>query len=208
MHQHTRPHSQRRSAEWRQAGRANFPTVHEQMHSANRKSTSGGILKMVLATLRECTKGQTFQTLSSGESEYHAAVTTTAEALHLQRLLEFLGMPVKLRLRIDSTAARGIIRRQSCGPLKHTETRRLWLQAKHEERELTVVKEPTQTNTADGFTKALQTAKYWNGGTLSVWDTTKVTVLRRASEKRSQNQDDGHELKRCTRSHAQCCSRP
>ena len=30
------------------------------------------------------------------ESEYCAAVATTAEALHLQRLLELLGMPVKL----------------------------------------------------------------------------------------------------------------
>ena len=75
--------------------------------STNRKSTSGGILKMGSATLREFTEGQSCQTLSSGESEYHAAVTTTAVALHLQRLLEFLGMPVWLRLRIDSTAARG-----------------------------------------------------------------------------------------------------
>ena len=63
-------------------------------------------------------------------------------------------MPVTLRLRIDSTAARGLIQRQGCGPLKHIETR------KHEERKLMVIKEPSQTNTADGFTKALQTAKY------------------------------------------------
>ena len=87
-------------------------------------------------------------------------MTTTAEALHLERLLEFLGMPVKLRLRTDSTAARGVIQRQGCGPLKHIETRPLWLLAIHEERKLTVVKEPMQTNTAGGFTKALQTAKY------------------------------------------------
>ena len=127
--------------------------------SNDRKSTSGGTLKFGSTTLREFTKGQSCQTLSSGENEYCSAVTTTAEVLHLQRLLEFLGMPVKLRLRIDSTAARGI-QRQGCGPLKHIETRLLWLQAKHEERKLTVIKEPTQTNTADGFTKALQTAKY------------------------------------------------
>ena len=54
---------------------------------------------------------------------------------------------VKLRLRIDSTAARGIIQMQGCRPLKHLEIRLLWLQAKHEERKLTVIKEPTQTNT-------------------------------------------------------------
>ena len=114
--------------------------------SINRKSTSGGLLMIGSATL-EFTKGQSCQTLSSGESEYHAAVTT-AEALHFQRLLEFLGLPVKLRLRNDS-AARGI-QRQGCGPVKHIEARLLWLQAKHEERKLTI-KEPTQTNTADGL---------------------------------------------------------
>ena len=145
----------------------------------NRKSTSGGVLKVVRVH-----EGQSCPTLSSGESEFYAAVTTTVEALHLHRLLEFLGIPVKLRLRLVSTATRGIIQRQGCGRLKHLETRLLWLQAKHEE-------EPTQTNTADGFTKALPTATY--GGTVSAWDMTMVTKLRRASEKRLQNQDDGHE---------------
>ena len=126
--------------------------------SIDRKSTSGGTLKFGSTTM--ITKGQSCQTLASGGSEYHAAVTTTVEALHFQRLLEFLGMPVKLRLRIDSTAARGTIQRQGCGPLTHIETSLQRRQAKHEERKLTAIKEPTQTNTADGFTKALQTAKY------------------------------------------------
>ena len=67
-----------------------------------RISTSGGTLKVGSTSLREFTKGQICQTLSSGESEYYAAVTTTGEAQHLQKLLEFLGLPIKLRLRIDS----------------------------------------------------------------------------------------------------------
>ena len=107
-----------------------FTDAHWSGFTINRKSTSGGILKIGSATLREFTKGQSCQTLSSGESEYHAAVTTMAEALHLQRFLEFLGMSVKLRLRIDSTAARGIIQRQGCGPLKHIGTRPPWLQGR------------------------------------------------------------------------------
>ena len=97
--------------------------------SINRKSTSGGVLKVGSSTLREFMKGQSCQTLSSGESEYYAAVTTTAEAFHPQRLLEFLGMSVKLRLRIDTTAARGsdrravlssISREDSCGFRRNT----------------------------------------------------------------------------------------
>ena len=99
-------------------------------------------------------------------------MTTMAEAVHLQRLLEFLGMLVNLRLRNGSTAARGIIQRQWCRPLKHIETILLWLQAKHEERKLTVIKEPTQTNTADGLTKVLQTAKHleWRTRLSMVYD--------------------------------------
>ena len=100
---------------------------------------------------RSSTTGQT-ETLSIGESEYCVvSVTTTAEALHL---------------RICSTTARGIIQRQECGPLKHIGTILLWLQAKHQKKKLVVVKEPTQTNAADGFTKALQTAKHleWRNG--------------------------------------------
>ena len=108
--------------------------------SINRKSTTSGILKKRSATLQEFTKGQSCQTLSCGESEYPAAVTTTGEALHLQHLLEFLRRPVKPQLLIDSTAARGIIQRQRCGPFKQIETILLWLQAKHEERKLTVVR--------------------------------------------------------------------
>ena len=46
--------------------------------SINRKSASGGILKLGSATLRKFTKGQSCQTLSSEESEHYAAVTTTA----------------------------------------------------------------------------------------------------------------------------------
>ena len=88
-----------------------YTDAHWSGDTINRKSTSGGVLKVGSATLREFTKGQNCQTLSSGEGENSAAVTTTAEALHFQRLLEFLGMPAKLRLRIDSTPARGIIQR-------------------------------------------------------------------------------------------------
>ena len=105
--------------------------------SIDRKSTSGGTRKIGSATLREFTKGQSCQTLSSGESEYCVVVTTTAEAFHFQRLVEFLGVLLKLRLRIDPTAARGIIRRQECGLLKHKETWLLWFQAKFSERKLT-----------------------------------------------------------------------
>ena len=87
--------------------------------SIDRKNTSGGIFKLGSATLREFTKGQICQTLSSGESEYNAAVTTTAEALHHQRLLEFLANAgeAPTENRFDS------------GPWHHPEARRRTSQA-------------------------------------------------------------------------------
>ena len=110
---------------------------------------------------REFTKGQSRQTLSRRESEYYAVVKTTAETLHLQRLSGIFGnadeAPIENRF---ESGSRHHSEAKGCGPLKHIETRLMWLQAKHEERKLTVIREPTQTNAADGFTKALKTAKY------------------------------------------------
>ena len=87
-------------------------------------------------------------------------MTTTAEALHLQRFLEFFGnvgeAPVENRFDSSHVASSGGKDADLSSTLR---ARLLWLQAKHEERKLPVIKEPTQTNTADGFTKALQTAK-------------------------------------------------
>ena len=61
-------------------------------------------------TLRESTKGQSFQTLSSGEGEYSREVTTTEEALHTCR--------GEYRSSCDcGVASPGIIQRQGCGPL-------------------------------------------------------------------------------------------
>ena len=76
--------------------------------SINRKSTSGGILKIGSATLREFTKGQSCQTLSSGESEYYAAATTTAGALHI-RLLEFLKTYLGIIVREHLTVQRQLV---------------------------------------------------------------------------------------------------
>eukprot|EP00959_Pyramimonas_sp_CCMP1952_P376145 7878626-Pyramimonas_sp.AAC.1 len=53
----------------------------------DRKSTSGCTLRFGGATLREFSEGQSYQALSSGESEYYAAVTSVAEAIHMQMRL-------------------------------------------------------------------------------------------------------------------------
>ena len=98
--------------------------------SIDRQSTSGGTRKFGSTTLREFTRGQSCQTLSSGESEYYAAVTTNSRGLAPPTTSGILGnAEAPIQNRFDSSPR---------GPLKHTETRLLWLQAKHKERKLTV----------------------------------------------------------------------
>jgi len=124
------------------------------------KSTTGCGLVLGSTLLKEKSVGQNIQSLSSCEREFYAADSTGAEAIHMQKLLGFLGFDVQMRLRIDSTAAKVVIEKQGCSGLKHIETRMLWLQAKHAQKKLVLLKEPTETQLADGFTKALQPAKF------------------------------------------------
>ena len=165
----------------------------EHLDAYTDADTSGEILKMGSATLREFTKGQSCQTLSSGKSECYAAVTTTAKTLHFQPLLKFSKLLLKLQLRINSTAARGIIERQGCGPLQHIETIHLWLQATHEERKWTVVKNRRKPTQQTDSRKRCRQQSIWNDGTVVEVDTTTVMMVRRASEKRLRNQDDGQD---------------
>ena len=128
--------------------------------SNNRKSTSGGELKVGSTTVRDFTKGQSCQTLLRGESEYYAAVTTTAVALLLKRLLEFLAFPVNVRLRITqrqhaASSGRGAVfssisRQDSCGFKRIT---------RKKEAGCSQGTDPKRTQQTDSR-KCLQTAKY------------------------------------------------
>ena len=99
--------------------------------SSKRKSTPGGTLKIGSATLRRVHK--------------------RSELSHVIERRERIP-------RCGDDDGRDIASPTTPGILGNP--RLLWLQAKHEERKLTVIKEPTQTNTADGFTEAVQAAKY------------------------------------------------
>ena len=90
-----------------------------------RRSTTGTALYLGGTLLKERCKGQSCQSLSSCESECYSAVSTTAEAMHMHKLLAFIGINVKIRLRIDATAANALVERRGCGTLKHKQTRML-----------------------------------------------------------------------------------
>ena len=68
--------------------------------------------------------------LSSAESEYYACATVVAEAIHIARLLAFVGLVLPIRARLDSTAARAMSSRVGVGKVRHMEAKTLWLQGK------------------------------------------------------------------------------
>ena len=70
-------------------------------------------------TLMSFSRGQRVIALSSGEAEFYAAVTTASESIMMENLLQFAGFEVTTELILDSSAARGILRRQGVGRVRH-----------------------------------------------------------------------------------------
>ena len=75
-------------------------------------------------------KTQQLVALSSAEAELSASVKAAQEGLSLKHLAEELGNQVSLRLRGDSSANDGILKRSGTGKVKHLSVRQLWLQEK------------------------------------------------------------------------------
>jgi len=92
---------------------------------------------------------------SSGESETYGAARGLADGLLVRQVLQFFGMKVHLRLHSDSAAARGIMRREGVGRIRHLSVRVLWIQQviKRELAELLTV--TSVGNLADLGTKSL-----------------------------------------------------
>ena len=98
---------------------------------------------------------QSAVSLSSGESEYYAAVQGAALGLGVRALLEDWRVPVRVTIVIatDSTAAMGFASRRGLGKLRHASTRYLWLQERVARREVHVEKVHTSVNRAGVLTK-------------------------------------------------------
>ena len=91
--------------------------------------------------------------MSSGEAEYYAMVKAVAEGLGIQAMAEDLGYQMKLRLWVDSTAAKAIVSRMGLGKVRHMEVKYLWAQEAHRNARFEVRKIPGELNPADVSTK-------------------------------------------------------
>ena len=99
--------------------------------------------------------------LSSGEAEYYAAASGASEGVYLKNIVQFLtGKSVRLVLRCDSQAARGVIQRQGVqGRVKHISLKVLWLQDLCQSGVLSITAVQTRYNLADIGTKALTASR-------------------------------------------------
>ena len=92
---------------------------------------------------------------SSGEAEYYAMASGLSQGLLFKVVLEYFNFKVVARVLSDSSAARGIVKREGVGKIKHLSTRVLWAQQVVKLKEFLVSAVPTAENRADLGTKAL-----------------------------------------------------
>ena len=118
-----------------------------------RRSTSGGVVTVDGAAIKHWSRTQKAQALSSGEAEYYAIVTGSAEGLGLAALAEDLGWKAEVVVWTDSSAAKGVTGRRGLGRLRHVELKWLWVQEAVKTGRIKVKKVLGVENVADHLTK-------------------------------------------------------
>ena len=120
-----------------------------------RRSTTGLVTMLGSHCVKHSSNVQSTISLSSGESEFYAIVRAGSIGLSLQAMLEDWGLKVGLRIRSDSSAARGTTQRQGLGQARHIQTRYLWVQERVATQALILERVGTEKNYSDICTKPM-----------------------------------------------------
>ena len=102
-------------------------------------------------------KTQSLIALSSAESEFYGTLKAATEGIGMLSLLEDLGMKYKLAMKVDASAALGVIQRKGVGKIRHLQTGSLWIQEQQVRDVITFKKTPGADNLADLFHKERHT---------------------------------------------------
>ena len=100
--------------------------------------------------------------LSSGEAEYYGIVRGSSIGIGIRSVLADLGSAVRIGVRTDASAAKGIASRRGLGKIRHIEVHQLWVQEKVASGDISISKVEGTKNFADALTKHV------DSGTLSV----------------------------------------
>ena len=122
---------------------------------ATRRSTTGVACLLGEHVIKTQSVLQSTVSLSSGESEFYAAVQGSATGLGIQSLLADWNVSVSVTVASDSSAARGLASKRGLSKTRHIATRFLWLQERVRRKEVKLLKVATAVNRGDLFTKSL-----------------------------------------------------
>ena len=93
-----------------------------------RKSTSGGIAMIGNHFVKSWCATPSIESLSSGEAEYYGIVKGSSMGPGVRSTLMDLGVNMGVKVRTDSSAAKGIANRKGFGNVRHIEVNQLWVQ--------------------------------------------------------------------------------
>ena len=105
--------------------------------------------------LRHWSSTQPTVALSSGEAELGGISKGLSQGIGLRSMGADLGIPMKLELRTDATAAMGMSRRLGVGKIRHLDVALLWVQHQVRSGECVLRKVPGTENPGDALTKHL-----------------------------------------------------
>ena len=127
-----------------------------------RKSTSGMSFMHGEHLIHFLSTTQIPTALSAAEAEWYACVRAASRAMGLIEMARCMGLVVKGRMHIDSSAAKGIAQRRGVGKIRHLSTQTLWLQEIVQRKGVYIYKVAGGDNPADLGTKHLATeSEYW-----------------------------------------------
>jgi len=93
-----------------------------------RKSTSGGVILHGTHCLRTWSTTQSVVALSSGEAELYGIVKGASMSIGLQSVLKDIDIQLDVIIHSDSAAARGMVKRNGLGKVRHIHVQELWVQ--------------------------------------------------------------------------------
>ena len=125
--------------------------------TTSRKSTSNSLVFFGNHLLRASSTTQSVIALSSGESEFYAAVKSASVSLGMKAMMNDLGVNLieAVKLYVDSTACLGAAGRRGAGRIRHIATSILWLQSAVGDGRIVLAKVAGTVNPADLGTKVL-----------------------------------------------------
>ena len=128
----------------------------------NRKSNSGGLIKLGSHLIKAWSSMQKVIALSSGEAEYYSLVKGASQAMGVRSLLGDMGLKARVKvmtvIESDATAAIGIANRKGLGNVRHIDVAKLWVQDHVRSGSIKIKKVGTNDNYADALTKPVEQA--------------------------------------------------